>query len=180
MLRRLVIFVFYLLLKLCSNQVSFLINLYSLFVTYSVAQQKIFVHPFLCSQKLSRDQLLIVFSCCMHLDYATEYKIKIYIFSLVIYDTTLIRCNYIRHHIFFYFQIVVSAYDKGTPPRTANQTITIRVEDINDNAPFFTHPARNNSTIYTTIKAKSQAIQIQVCVSRKCKVWVLAKTWVNK
>lgn len=60
------------------------------------------------------------------------------------------------------WELVISATDGGSPPKKTTTNVTIQVQDVNDNAPRFIHPSRNDSTVYayfsqsqpiTTIKA---------------------------
>ncbi|XP_067899215.1 uncharacterized protein [Heterodontus francisci] len=45
------------------------------------------------------------------------------------------------------YNITVMARDTGSPPLSSNRTITVRVSDVNDNAPRFTRPSY---TVYVT------------------------------
>ena len=59
---------------------------------------------------------------------------------------------------------MITASDEGVDARTANKTITVRVEDVNDNAPVFTIPTKDNSTLYATVRSEKPITHIRVSV----------------
>ena len=64
--------------------------------------------------------------------------------------------------MFILAQLMVSSSDGGRPPFTTNKYISIQVEDVNDNAPVFIFPARNDSTLYATIRSNEPVIEFKV------------------
>ena len=60
------------------------------------------------------------------------------------------------------FQLLVTATDQGDNQLDANTTVTVRVKDVNDNAPIFTIPTKNNATLYATTKSEKPIVLIRV------------------
>ncbi|XP_041121087.1 protocadherin gamma-A11-like isoform X8 [Polyodon spathula] len=57
---------------------------------------------------------------------------------------TLVTRSILDREMVSEYNITVTAADEGSPPHCSNQTITLKISDVNDNAPTF------NKNIYTT------------------------------
>jgi len=60
--------------------------------------------------------------------------------------------------------MTATAWDKGSPRKSANITINVDVIDVNDNSPVFTSPNRQNQTVAATIQSDDVIIQIIVSI----------------
>ncbi|XP_041121088.1 protocadherin gamma-A11-like isoform X9 [Polyodon spathula] len=54
------------------------------------------------------------------------------------------------------YNITITAIDEGSPPLSSNQTITLKISDVNDNAPTF------NQALYTTIVMENNSPGVSI------------------
>ena len=62
----------------------------------------------------------------------------------------------------FFFKIVVSARDGGSPPKEAFANVAVHVKDVNDNPPRFLDPSENGVTFYAYKSMTGNVAKIKV------------------
>ncbi|XP_042196038.1 protocadherin-10-like [Callorhinchus milii] len=70
---------------------------------------------------------------------------------------TLVTNDFLDRESVPEYNVTVTATDSGSPPLSTNQTILVRVSDVNDNAPHFAHPS------YTVYLMENNAPGASIC-----------------
>lgn len=61
------------------------------------------------------------------------------------------------------YTVVLTAKDRGSPSKSVTTTLTIDIDDVNDNAPAFASPSYSVSLSETTAASVGASV-LQVCV----------------
>lgn len=91
------------------------------------------------------------------------YNLKHYLFS----HRPLDYENLVRH------TLVISAKDGGSPSLSANLTLSVDVQDVNDNPPVFEHDAYSASVL------ESEALNTKVKIGNRVLVVITARACVD-